>query len=160
MIDNFLLLKLNRSIWISLLDQEKIIEGINYFETYMNNLASIQTDKNYAKPVSEEMGACEALFIMKMLEIADKFFEKKDYSNALICYTALFKYCQEDVELLKNYIECLNQLKLYDLATELIKHLEQTVPEDEDVYKFLADFYDKKNDCQKTIWQWMAEQVK
>lgn len=152
MIDNFLLLKLNRSIWISLLDQEKIIEGINYFETYMNNLASIQTDKNYAKPVSEEMGACEALFIMKMLEIADKFFEKKDYSNALICYTALFKYCQEDVDLLKNYIECLNQLKLYDLATELIKHLEQTVPEDEDVYKFLADFYDKKNDCKKTIF--------
>lgn len=151
MIDNFLLLKLNRSIWIALLEKGEILQGINYFETYMNNLVSIQSDKNFQKQVSEEMGSCEALFIMKMLSIADKYFEEKDYSNALICYTALFKYCQDDIELLKNYMECLAQLKLYDLRGELLNSLESTEPEDEDVYKFLADVYDKQNDCKKAI---------
>lgn len=152
MIDNFVLLKLNRGIWVSLLEQEKIVEGINYFESYMNNLISIQSDKVYGKKIQEEIGASEGNFIVKMSELADKYFEKKDYPNALICYTALFKYCDDDVDLLQDYIFCLGELHQYDLKNALLEYLESAVPEDIEVYKFLAETYDKNKDNKKSVY--------
>ncbi len=150
MINNFTLLKLNRSIWVSLLEQEKIVEAINYFESYINNLMSIKTDKKFQQQAEAEIGASEVNFLLKMTELADKYFENEDYPNALICYTALFKYCQDNIEVIKNYSTCLEKLYQFDLAASLLEYLETTVPEDVSVYKFLAEIHDKKKDYKKS----------
>ena len=55
MIDNFLLLKLNRTVWVSLLAQDDILEAIRYYELYMNNLTMFTSDKKLKKQVEEEM---------------------------------------------------------------------------------------------------------
>ena len=85
-----------------------------------------------------------------MTELADKYFENEDYPNALICYTALFKYCQDNIEVIKNYSTCLEKLYQFDLAASLLEYLETTVPEDVSVYKFLAEIHDKKKDYKKS----------
>ncbi len=55
MIDNFLLIKLNRTVWVSLLAQDDILEAIKYYELYMNNLAMFSSDKKLKQQVEEEI---------------------------------------------------------------------------------------------------------
>lgn len=108
--DNFLLLKLNRSVWVSLLAQEKIIEAVSYYENYINNLALFQNDKKLKEQVLEEIGFSQGLFLSKITSIAEKFIGENDYPNALLCYTAIFKYTQSNTHDLKNYITCLEKM--------------------------------------------------
>lgn len=151
MIDNFLLLKLNRSVWISLLYQKKIVEAISYFETYMNNLAMFQADKKLKDSVVEESATSIGYFLAKMTTAADIYFEDKDYSNALLCYTAIFKYKQNDVNILRNYIKCLEELEQFDLVVELIEYSEKFAQSDASMYKFLAEVYYKRNNLSKAV---------
>ena len=87
MIDNFLLLKLNRTVWVSLLAQDDILEAIRYYELYMNNLTMFTSDKKLKKQVEEEMAFSTSFFLNKMGQKAKSYYEEKDYANAAICYT-------------------------------------------------------------------------
>ncbi len=149
--DNFLLLKLNRSVWVSLLAQEKIIEAVSYYETYINNLATFQNDKKLKEQVLEEIGFSQGLFISKMTSIAEKFIGENDYPNALLCYTAIFKYTQSNTHDLKNYITCLEKMEQFDLAAEVVEYLETITPEDISIYKLLSEIYNKNNNNYKSV---------
>jgi len=151
MMNDFLLLKLNRAIWVSLLNQEKIVEAINYFEAYLGNLSMFQKDKDLKLKVLEETLYSQTVFIMKMKKISNKYFENKDYSNALICYTSLFKYSQDDNEVIKNYITCLEKAEQYDLQTELLEYLESISSGDISIYKLLAEVFSKRNNNAKSV---------
>ena len=77
--DNFLLLKLNRAIWVAMLEQHKIIEGINYFECYCNDIASIRNRKNKYE-VETELQTSHQFFLVIMKRLAQEFFDAKNYS--------------------------------------------------------------------------------
>ena len=47
MLESFLLLKLNRGIWVALLNEEKIIEGIRYFEDYRESIIIASKTKKF-----------------------------------------------------------------------------------------------------------------
>lgn len=149
--DNFLLLKLNRAVWISLLEQERIIEAISYFETYQNNLLILQSEKQLKEKVMDEMVQSQTIFLIKMTKIAKDYFDDEDYENALICYTSIFKYSQKDTGCLKNYITCLGKLEQFDLETELIEYLETITPDDINLYKILAEVHSKRNNYKKAV---------
>lgn len=151
MIDDFLLLKLNRAIWVSLLDQRKIIEAVSYFESYRNNLGMFQSNKQLKEQVLDEITFSQSFFLSKITEIAETYINAKDYSNALLCYTAIFKYNQYDIINLKNYITCLENAGQFDLVTELIAHLETLTPEDISLYKLLGEIYNKRNNNFKSV---------
>ena len=149
--DNFLLLKLNRAVWVSLLEQERIIEAISYFETYQNNLLILQSEKQLKEKVLDEMVQSQTIFLIKMTKIAKEYFDDEDYENALICYTSIFKYSQKDTECLKNYITCLGKLEQFDLETELLEYLETITPDDISLYKILAEVYNKRANHKKAV---------
>lgn len=149
--DNFLLLKLNRGIWVSLLEQERIIEAISYFETYQNNLMVLHSDKQLKEKVMAEIVQSQTIFLIKMTKLAKEYFDENDYEDALICYTSIFKYNQKDTECLKNYITCLGKLEQFDLETELIEYLESITPEDVELYKILAEVYCKRKNNKKAV---------
>lgn len=149
--DNFLLLKLNRAVWVSLLEQMRIIEAISYFETYQNNLLILQSEKQLKNKVMAEIVNSQTAFLIKMTKIAKEYFDDNDYENALICYTSIFKYSQKDTQCLKNYITCLGKLEQFDLETELIEYLETITPEDINLYKILAEVYNKRKNNKKAI---------
>lgn len=151
MIEDFLLLKLNRTVWVALLAQNKIVEAVSYYETYRNNLAIFQNNKQLKEPVLDEAAYSQAYFLNKITTIAEKYIAEKDYANAAICYTAIFKYNQNNINDIKNYILCLEKLDQFDLATEVIKHLETTTPNDISVYKLLSEIYNKQNNNYKSV---------
>lgn len=151
MIDNFLLLKLNRTVWVSLLAQDDILEAIRYYELYMNNLTMFTSDKKLKKQVEEEMAFSTSFFLNKMGQKAKSYYEEKDYANAAICYTSMFKYVQQDVEIIENYYYCLNHLEQYSMAAELVSYMETLAPNNYKIYKMLAEVYDKKDDNYKSV---------
>ena len=118
--NDFLLLKLNRAVWVSLLAQEKIIEAVSYYENYRNNLELFQNNKKLKEQVLEEIRFSQGLFISKITYLAEKFMGKNDYPNALLCYTSIFKYTQSNTNDLKNYITCLEKMEQFDLAAEVV----------------------------------------
>lgn len=149
--NDFLLLKLNRSVWVSLLAQEKIIEAVSYYENYRNNLELFQNNKKLKEQVLEEIRFSQGLFISKITYLAEKFMGKNDYPNALLCYTAIFKYTQSNTHDLKNYITCLEKMEQFDLAAEVVEYLETITPEDISIYKLLSEIYNKNNNNYKSV---------
>ena len=75
---NFTLLKMNRAVWVSLLRQQKILEAVSYFESYLNSLMMIQSDKRFKEEVAEELAYSQAFFLTKLSAIAEKYFKDKD----------------------------------------------------------------------------------
>lgn len=148
---NFTLLKMNRAVWVSLLRQQKILEAVSYFESYLNSLMMIQSDKRFKEEVAEELAYSQAFFLTKLSAIAEKYFKDKDYPNALLCYTSIFKYTHSDINIIKNYIKCLDELEQFDLEIELVEFLESLDTENIAVYKLLGEIYNKKNDNYKSV---------
>lgn len=159
MMNDFLLLKLNRAIWVALLEQEKIVDAINYFEAYQNNLQLFKNNKDLKLKVVEETMYSQTDYILKMTKTANNYFEKNDYLNALLCYTSLFKYTQNDIQCLKNYITCLEKAKQFDLQIELIEYLETISPQDISIYKLLGETYSKRNNHVKAV-EYMEKYIK
>lgn len=151
MMNDFLLLKLNRAVWVSLLEQGKIVEAVSYYETYRNNLAMIQNNKQLKEQILDEAAFSQGFFLNKITGIAEKYISEKDYPNALFCYTAIFKYNQSNITDIKNYITCLENLDQFDLATEVVEHLESITPDDISLYKLLSEIYSKKNNNYKSV---------
>lgn len=149
--NDFLLLKLNRAVWVSLLAQEKIIEAVSYYENYRNNLELFQNNKKLKEQVLEEIRFSQGLFISKITYLAEKFMGKNDYPNALLCYTSIFKYTQSNTNDLKNYITCLEKMEQFDLAAEVVEYLETITPNDISIYKLLSEIYNKNNNNYKSV---------
>lgn len=148
--DNFLLLKLNRAIWVAMLEQHKIIEGINYFECYCNDIASIRNRKNKYE-VETELQTSHQFFLVIMKRLAQEFFDAKNYSDATICYTSIYKLEKNDPTILKNYIYCLQQLCMYDLEIDLLTCIENSQSDNPEIYKILSDAYAKQNNIKFAI---------
>lgn len=151
MMNDFILLKMNRAVWVSLLQQHKILEAISYYESYINSIMMFQSEKLLKDAVTEELVAAQGFFLVKLSSIAEEYFRNKDYSNALICYTSIFKYKHSDVDMIKNYIKCLDELGQFDLEVELAEFLSGIVPDNIAVYKLLSEIYNKRNDNYKSV---------
>ena len=151
MLENFLLLKLNRGIWVALLNEEKIIEGIRYFEDYRENIIIASKTKKFKTAAHIELKKAEDIFIQILNRLANKYIAAEDYPNALICHTVLFQYEQFNIENIKKYIECLKRAEQYDLVIELVQNLENINSENIETYKLLAEMHDFNNNHEKAI---------
>ncbi|MBE7713482.1 MAG: hypothetical protein E7Z87_07045 [Cyanobacteria bacterium SIG26] len=148
--DNFLLLKLNRSIWVALLEQEKVLEGINYFENYQNDLISARKIRKYKTLADDEIQASSLFFTVLLDKLAKKYFDNQDWPNALICYTALFKH-ERTISIIKNYIKCLDELNMFDLEVDLLVYLETLANENNEINKLLSETYNKQKNIKYAL---------
>lgn len=147
--NDFLFLKLNRTIWLSLLLQEKIAEAVNYFESYTNDLMRFKRiNKNDAE---KELSFSKSIFLKKITELGEKFIKNKDYTNATLCYTFIFKVNPNNIKNIKNYITCLNELEQFDLALDVANQLKIVDSNDIAVNKIFAEIYAKQKNFEKAI---------
>jgi len=150
--DNFLLLRLNRVVWIAFLEQEKLDKGIRFFETYILNFEALKKQPEYKEAAGDEIEVSTALYLNKISALAEKYYNAKDWANAAICYAAYFKYCQDDTASIKNFLETLDNLEQYDLEADFIEYLENNLKINEpQMHKLMAEIYAKRNDYQKAV---------
>lgn len=148
--DSFSLLKLNRAVWISFLEQENISEAVTYFEAYRCDLLNFRCfSSSVKKALQLEIENSLKTFLFKLLELATSYFKNKEYAKALLCYAVIYKYDQKLG--VKNYIICLKELKQYDLALSLIDEMSAEIQEDSLLLKAAAEIYDECNNNVKSV---------
>lgn len=148
--NTFLKIQLSRAIWVSLIDQEKLSEAICLFENYKNDLKNLLKKKKYVKLIQTELKYSDNIFIEKVQALAQKYIKNKDYTNALISYKYIFDKHQNNLEILNNYIKCLEEAKQYDLELSLAKILLKKDNSAEN-NKLVSKIYDKLNNYKKSI---------
>lgn len=146
----FLNIQLQRAIWAALLEQEKVSEAMVSFEAYKNELKEASKQKIFFNQVQQELQYSIKLFSEKLMQLAEKFFNNKDYPNALICYKYIFENTPENTSNIKNYITCLEKISQFDLALSMSIQLLDKEKTAEN-YKSISKLYDKNNDFKKAI---------
>lgn len=149
--DNLFLLKLNRAVWISYLEQKKVMEAANYFEIYRNALSVFKGSESEIAEAEKEIVYSLDVFLEKVAQLSKKFIDEKDYPQALICCSAYFKHDRKNTENLKYYTECLRQLKQYDLEIEFLHYIESVSKSNNEINKFIAEAYHNKEDYYKAV---------
>jgi len=135
----FLFLKQERSVYIALLNSNKIAEAITAFENYRNNLAKYKPDKNEKEEYKKERTHSVQVFIDELASKLEEFINKSDYPSASLCSAYLFRFNKTDKYLLKNYIKCLYNLRQYDLAFDILNHFIDIYPDDFTIYELYAE---------------------
>lgn len=150
--DNFALLKTQRVVFCTLLEQEKVVEAANEFDIYINNLLFLKKKYKDKRKIDNEISYAQSLFEDKIINLCNKKYDQKDYVNSLLCYTTAFKYnITKDITFFNNYLDCLNKQNKTDIETEVLEHLElisSNYPPE--IYKTLAVAYDRINDNYKS----------
>lgn len=151
MSNELLFVKLNRAIYTALIKQGKIIEGINCFENYLNTLNAMLLNNKLKSEAESEISLAIYKFSELLKPIAQDYFDKKDFSNATICYTCLIKYNSNDIDVIKNCIKCIEETENYDIAIEILAYTSLLADYNTDLCKTMAELYDKHNDNNKSV---------
>ena len=157
MSEKFLDVQLNRAVWVALLEQKKIVEAIEKFEIYIQDLKQKATDKDFADKIKEEIAYSNSLVVTKLSALSKEYFDNKDFCNALICHKEILGIDAENIENIKNYIKCLEELKQFDIVIELYKYLLK-IDDNYENYKSLSDTYSKNKkhkEALKTYYQYL-----
>ena len=109
--------KINRATWIAMLEQGKIVEAVNCYEFYIKNLYDISDNS-----IKKEIKYSENILAEKLKKLSDKYYQEKNYANALICYNYIYQLNPKNTTNIKNHINCLEKLEQYDLQLMLAKN--------------------------------------
>lgn len=140
--ENFIRLKMDRAIWVALIEKREILEAIKYFNYYLGSLVALKEKYPELKEsIEEEISYSSELFSARMLSFADEFFAEKKYGDALICYAEAYKLNPNDIHCTENYITCLDNLGQYDLELMVVEQLRKINNDDKETLRLLARIY-------------------
>lgn len=149
--DDFVLLKLNRAIWLALLENKKIVEAAGCFDNFISTLVPFTKEKKYSKEAFDEIITTKQIFIDKLDELGTKYVKDCNWANALLCYTIIFKYERSEFKYVKEYLNCLKEMKQFDLQAEIIKYMEDVFSDNPETYSILAGAYGAKGDYDSAV---------
>lgn len=153
--EEFFLLKLNRVIWISVLNQKKILESYSSLQEYIKSLdiylKSNENNPEITQKVIDEINYSKNLYFKTLKTTGDNFFAEKDYDNAVICYNFIFHYAEDKFSCLENYFHCLNELNQNDLEMDLFEYFENSYGVPVSYYKVVAEIFQKMKEYKKAI---------
>lgn len=129
--------KLDRTIWIALLNQNKIIEGCEYFQKYIHEL----NKHKRRSEIKDEIKNSKKLFYTTLYKLNEQYIKNEDYPNALISSNILFKIDNLHINAIKNYITALAKTNQKDLCKDMIEYLNKITNNDVENYKFIAEIY-------------------
>lgn len=139
---NKFLYKLDRSIWLSLLNQDKIIESLDFFEKYIDTLS-----RQKRKPeIKQEIEFAQKLFYTTLFDKSKIYIENQDYCNAILCCNIMFKFDNLHIDAIKNYIKALAKTNQKDLCIDMIEYLRTITNNDKSLYKYFAETFSNLKD--------------
>ena len=149
--EDFVLLKLNRAIWLALLSNKQILEAASCFDNYLNSLVPYTKNRKYNNDALNEICKAKKIFVEKLHELGQKYIKDSDQNNALLCYTIIFKYERANFDYIKEYINCLNNTQQADLATEVAKYMQDVFSDKPETYNILANVNAGNNNYETAI---------
>ena len=142
--EEFSKLKLNRAVWIALIEQKKFLEAAHYYGIYMDYLTDFKTDNPEIDKLRKyEIDLAAELYISRLKEAANRLSKEGDYPNAAICYTELYRLNSKDFDIIENYANTLDKIGQYDLELDLLSIFESNAQDNPKTYKLIAEVYDK-----------------
>ncbi len=139
-----------RAVWVALIRQEKLNEAIRSFEEYRNMLWDLQNDEAISKKIKKELKIGEKTFTEKISVLAEKFSQNKDYSSVIFCYKYLIDSKLDNESILRNYINCLEILELFDVELSVGKYLIAKSDTNEN-NKLISKIYEQNGDYQNAL---------
>ncbi len=140
-------LKLDRSIWLSLLGQDKLLEAYESFNIYFNNLLKHKRKNG----IKEEIDLCQKIFYTALFEKNKKYIEQENYNQALIASNILFKIDNLHIDSIKLYLKALAKTNQKDLCKDMIAYLKTITNDDKDFYKYFANIFNEIKDYENAI---------
>ena len=129
--NSLLLLKTQRVIYLSLLDEGNVLEAIKCFEKYQKQLKTYaDADENIQKAALDEFNSSRKIFLTKLNNIATLYIKQKDYNKAMVCLSEVILYRSKDIYCLINYILCLYNIGQFDEEEEYLSYLETLLIDD------------------------------
>lgn len=139
--------KLDRCIWLALINQDKIFEAYESFNNYMTNLYKHKRNKE----VQKEIEFTQKLFYTTLFEKNKIYLEKEDYSNALLTSNIMFNFDKFHVDAIKNYVKALAKTNQKDLCVDMLEYLHEITNNDKSLYKYYAEMFSLIKDYKNAI---------
>lgn len=139
--------KLDRCVWLAFLNQDKIYEAYESFNSYMSSLSKHKRNPE----VKEEIEFTQKLFYTTLFEKNKIYLEKEDYSNALLTSNIMFNIDKFHVDAIKNYIKALAKTNQKDLCVDMIEYLKTITNNEKSIFKFYAEVYAIFSNYKKSI---------
>lgn len=134
-----------------MLYSDRVFDAISAFESYQNSLTLLKPGRIDKDKIRNEFILSRDDFLNRLHEKANIYINNADWSNASLAYSYLFKFNNENADIVKNYIKCLNELKQYDLALDLLDYFSEIHSNDISIYKLYAEIYSSKKDNIKAV---------
>lgn len=134
----FLKIQLNRACYVSLLSNNEITRGIVEYEKYIKKLCILAFNPFWVKKCILEKKKAKSIFIEKLEKIAKQYLHDKKYAKAQNICKKILEIDSKNIDNIRNYINCLNELKQYDISLKLAKYLVKKTKKFDD-YKILVD---------------------
>ena len=147
---SFFTAKLERAIWVALVEQNRISDAVLAYEAFIKNIQAFEQFADFEKDAIAEISYSKKLFTDKLKTKYEEYFKNKDYSNAVLCCKYIYERDEKDETNLSNYIKCLEKLEQYDLQLLLAKFYLKTYNKSI-CYKLLSEAFDKNQEYKKAI---------
>lgn len=152
--NQLLMLKTQRVIYLSLLENGDILEAIKFFEKYQKQLRTYaDADEETQRTVLKELNSSRNVFLKKLNSIAYDYMKQQKYNKAAVCLSEVIFYWHKDVSCLMQYIICLYNIEQYDVEEEYFEYLKTLIAENSDfkVLKNLAKMCIKIDKLEQAI---------
>lgn len=152
--NQLLMLKTQRVIYLSLLEDGNILDAITFFEKYQKQLRTYSdADEETQELVLKELNSSRNVFIKKLNSLANKYMKEKDYNKAAVCLSEVIYYWYKNISCIMQYIICLYNNEQYDLEEEYLNYLQTLIADNPDlrILKDLAKMYAAINKLERGI---------
>ena len=150
-------IKSNRYVWVDLLSHKQIEVAIALFEDYILDLenfkSNISTSNDKSISVSDidyEIYISKNFFLSKTEEIADKYYNDEDFSNAAIYYYSNLKYDGSSKDIIEKYINCVEKIDNNANAIDFLINIAEKYNNIK-IFKSIAELFAKNKDYNNAI---------
>ncbi len=140
---SFLKTKIKRTLWVSLLEQNSIVEAVSFYQKYKITLDVLLNNFPDKGIVEKEKENSQNIFKTLISKKGIENFENGNYTLACCCFASLAEISELSGDILKKYLFCLFELNQTDIAKDLLENYsdsENNLPEEN---KNLSDLFEK-----------------
>ena len=147
-------IKLKNALYISLIDNDQLIESNNFFNIYYNELLSYEVPDSLKEEKESILSSMFTQYMEKLLFKASEYINEEKWAKAIICYEIAYSLDNNvfnRLDVIKSFITCLVKTNQKDLASDMISHFLKLTENDIQNYKWVAGMFHLMNYNEQSV---------